>query len=190
MSVWKSPIVALYEEVKEIHAAAGLTVPHLKGIRKNFSQGNPPRYVWIATRIRDSRESPTRRVDQHRSLFTSNLHVDIYCWGRDEDECWALWTNLNAAIVRAFEADMVPEGGRWEHFGEGNTQKGEILVCEISLCVPTIDAFVPIAPAAADPSVEEPERHTVQPTQFDTDVYKSPDPEHDGELALTVTTNP
>lgn len=165
--------------------AVGPTVTHFFGAKGKATHGRPPRYVWVPTRIAERGETPTRNVEEFRTIFAWAEHCEVYVWGRSFAEVSALRRNLLVALGRSAFADVAVEGGRYARPGEAWNQDGELFVLEFSIRVPIPDEFVEIADVLTEPEVG-----TVVPTEITGDIHNSPDTETDGELGVSVSTSP
>ena len=181
---FEHPIEALMTEVASAMSDQGLIVEHVLGERGLEAHGAPPRYVWIPTDIRDRSDSPTREVDECRTLFVQNALVEVHCWGTTFAQAWALLTNLCKACNDAVRADLEIEQARHIRPAKAWNQDGEIIAITLSVKVPMIDAYVDIL-TLADPSAE-----TVLPTEITGDIQYATDVDTDGESLVTVSTAP
>ncbi len=186
MTAFRAPFAALQEDCAAILATEGITTPHYRGEKHRSAHGEPPRYVWVATRSRDRNETPPRNEsDDIRPLLASQEHIEIDCWGASEDQAWALRQNLIFALHHSAQASITFEGGEWLGQGKAWNQCGEVYRLEVSMNVPAIDAVV-------DPTaLIEPEPDTFTVETVEAGLYLSPDPESDDdsedELGPTVT---
>lgn len=180
--IW--PLQALLDEVQATLATAaerGGTAPaaHLLGEKYLDTHGTPPRYVWVPKFIRESRDPVTQSVDEVRSVAWAREHVSIYCWGATYNDASALRSNVIAAMKRAAAVDLTLEGGDWVHPSQGWNQKGELFRLEVSLEIPFVDDFIPLT------TLEQPEASIADIEAVDVALFKSPDPEHDGDAFIT-----
>lgn len=181
---FEHPIEALKTAVASAMSDEGLTVTHVMGERGLEAHGAPPRYVWIPTDLRDRGESPTREVNEYRSLFVINALVEVHCWGTSYAQAWAMLTNLCKACNDQERADLDIENARHLRPGKAWNQLGEVIVVTLSAKVPLIDTYVDLD---ALPDVEP---TTVLPTSISGVIEHAEDIDEDGEIALTVTTTP
>ena len=149
-----------------------------------MQHGAPPRYVWIPTDIRDRDDSPTREVDEYRSLFVLPALVEVHCWGSSYAQAWALLTNLCKACNDAVKADLQIEQARHINPSKSQNQNGEVIAITLSVKVPIIDAYVNLTTLA------DPEPTTVLPIDITGDLQITDDLEDDGESLVTVSTSP
>lgn len=180
---FEHPIEALMNEVSAAMVAEGMTVEHILGAKLE-QHGAPPRYVWIPTDIRDRSDSPTREVDEYRTLFVQNALVEVHCWGSSYAQAWALLTNLCKACNDAVKADLEIEQARHINPSKSQNQNGEVIAITLSVKVPLIDAYVDIETLA------DPEPETVLPIDIVGDIQTTDDLEDDGESLVTVSTTP
>src|SRR5574338_35249 len=122
---FEHPIEALMNAVAADMDAEGLVVEHVLGERGLAALGAPPRYVWIPTDIRDRSDSPTREVDEYRTLFVQNVLVEVHCWGATYAQAWALLTTLCKACNDAERADLEIEQARHIGASKAWNQHGE-----------------------------------------------------------------
>ena len=180
MARFRFPLLLLMEEAE---AAMDNGVPHFFGARYR-NHDSYPKYVWVPTRSRERNLSPTRLVEEYRSLSAHAEHVEIDCLGEDFDQTWALRQNLGKALHDLGLADQDTAGGEWVDPSESWNQEGELYRLEVSLVVPIIDAYVDLT------TMEDPVQETFIPARIEGDIFKSPDVETDGELGVHVSTSP
>ena len=178
------PVEALMVAVRgELSAAVAETetdATHLFGEEYRAAHGDCPRYVWVPGRTRDKNDTPTRQVEELRSLHVLREHFEVDCWGLTWAHAWALRTNLFVAMNRQAAIDVTPEGGEWVPSAHGH--RGRCYRFEGSLMVPVIDGYVSYQ------ALLVPEPSYVEIETIEADIYASPNVETDGERFLTVTT--
>lgn len=175
------PIEALKDEVASVMSAAGIDVPHLFGESAVNVHGAAPRYVWVPTRSADKNETPTRSVQEYRTLFVTREHCEIHCWGATYAQAWALRQNVIKALHDAAGVDVQLEGAsRWEGPGESWNQSGELYVLEVSLECPVVDAWVDVQ------TLPDVAPDTAEVDGLVLDEYQSPDLSTNGDLVTSV----
>lgn len=185
MTDWTFPIRELHEEVKTILAQTantGVVVEHVFGEKGRAAHGKAARYVWVPSRSRERKDTPSRQVDELRTLFSMREHVEIDCWGITYDAAWALRQNLLVALHEAAQVDIAFESAEWVRPSESWNQSGELYRIEISLGVPVPDGYVNLE------TLILPDQSLVTPEAYEANLYVSPDVEHDGDSFITVTT--
>lgn len=192
---YRVPPGALMDAVVVAMAAEGFTVPHLFGAKHRVANGAPPRYVWVPTHVRDRKGPISRPVEQFRTLFAFNGHIEIDCWGADFDHAGALLESLCKALNDASTGDIQLEGGEWARPGMAWNQRGELFRLEISLGTPMPDRYLDAATLNVatgpnpPPAIEEPQPSTVVIARVEADIFKSPTVDQDGELGVKVSTS-
>lgn len=181
MAVFSFYLEAVMTEAAAYLTTAGDTTPHVMGERRKAELTAPPRYVWVPGRTRDSRDTPTRQVIEHRAIFANAEHFHVHCWGGSFAEAWALRNNVLVALRDACKADMKIENGQWIRPAEGWNQAGEVYALEISLVVPVVDGVVSLDAL----TVPEPSTFLADPSTGAA--YSSPDTDTDGELLVTTS---
>lgn len=181
MAQFEFPLLVLMNEVAAQMAAAGVAVDHVFGVAEKSAHGRPPRYVWVPTRSRDRNATPVRAVDELRSIFASQEHCEVYCFGQNFHQAWALRQNLLKCLNDAAAADIEIESGRWERPAGALNQDGELYVLEFSMNVPVVDGYVPPT------TLLEPVASTFIPARIEADIQLSASVDENGEALTTVS---
>lgn len=184
MAQFEFPIYSLWEAVTAQLADAGIGVDTYFGRSGLSIHARPPRYVWIPTRSRDRNATPVRQTEELRSLFASQEHCQVYCFGKDFHQAWGLRNNLLKSLNDQAAADIDIENGEWMRPKEAVNQDGELYVLEFSMNVPVIDGFVPPSTMVA------PEATTFIPASIEGAIQRSDEAGEDGETLTTVSTSP
>lgn len=177
------PVRELCTRVAAAMVDAGNSTEHKFGRKYDFAHGAPPRYVWVPVGGREQVDTHSPKVDEHRMLFAFREHFHVGCWGRSYAECWAMANNLAKAVNADTFVDARMVRTTWERASEAWNQKGELLVVEMSLAVPLIDAW---CEPAEEPTYED--VPTVLPTGIEADVQQTDDPDDIGETAVVINT--
>lgn len=167
-TAYQYPIEALFEAVNTIleDAGAGETAGVIAkfGAKHVTAHDAPPRYVWEPMRLAAERDADARGTvsdpdvtAEHRSLGAVREVVRVGCWGGSFAEARALAHNLLVACDRAAGADVALENARWSQLASSWNQSGELLLVEVSLAVPVMDAIVAFpALETTDPAIFTP----------------------------------
>lgn len=183
LHIW--PIRALFDAVGEELAAAATidevdAAPQFIGEKHLADNGSPPRYVWVPTTLRESRDVATQATEELRTVAGGREYVSAYCWADSYDQASAMRSNLVVACKRQAAVDMQLEGGEWVRPSTGWNQKGECFRLDFSLEIPFVDGFVPL------PTLVQPEVSITDLEAIEAEIFKSPDVEHDGDSFVTV----
>ena len=179
---WVYPPEEAMAQVAALHLAAGITAPHLFGARYLGTNDRPPYYVWVPRRLRPEVGTASPGVEEVRTIAAMPHVVDVHCVGASFAQSWAMANNVVKSVNDLSAVDGSIEGGRWISPGDSYNQDGEVIIVELSLNIPFIDALIDLE-TLADPTVS-----TVLVDSWQGSIYRSPNTATDGELALVVDT--
>ncbi len=185
MGAWRHPARAVMEDVAAILESKDIESPasmHKFGAKGRALFDAPNRYVWVPFRLQDKNDTPSRMVEEVRTLFSTRLVIEIDCWGSDDDHVWAMANNLLAAMNESTRADLDLLNAEMVRPGEAQNQRGECMRVTVSVGVPFIDAYISLA------TMLEPEADTFIAARIEGDIHLSPSTEENGEHLVTVTT--
>lgn len=128
---------------------AGLSVGY--GRRAVSQNAEPPRVVLA--RARDSYGPAQRSGGNARVLLTRDAAVEVFLWGRTEDEVEELSNSLVRALRASCGPNFAASGLEWS--GAEYLERGAFAVFTGSVAIPVTDTAAPVAPVtevALDPS--------------------------------------
>ncbi len=124
-------LAAIFADMQEALAGAGVTAESLLGARHLAANGAPPRYVWVPT---TASYSGGRKVGNNsRELFAHDIGIAVHCWGESHDAALELHDAfIVAGRKKARASFVIKDGGFLNPLQDAWLKDGEVFVLVVT----------------------------------------------------------
>ena len=92
----------LYQQTVAYLTTLGSQLDHAFGAEFLSHHEQPNSYVWVPTKSRENRKtSPRGGAGENRTIFPTEEHFEIHCWGETHAVAYAMRQNVVHAMVKA-----------------------------------------------------------------------------------------
>lgn len=138
----------LYQQTVAVLEGLGSELDHAFGAEHIERHKLPNSYVWVPTKSRENRKAtPRGGAFENRTIFGTEEHFEIHCWGESFAAAYAMRQNVVHAMVKAiggtaslhlFDSDWLDDDKTDE------TVLGRTLIARFWIDAAIPDAYIPL----------------------------------------------